>query len=156
MKISPLISQSHLELDVPCHDKPAVMQACARLLAQLGFVSDEAVFCSKMLEREALMSTGVGFGIGIPHAMEDGLTRPGIVLLRLDRPVDFAAIDGQPVDIVLGLAVPENMRSLHLQVLAAISRLCRVEAFAPAVRSAKNRAELLAAIDHMEQGLAFH
>jgi mannitol/fructose-specific phosphotransferase system IIA component (Ntr-type) len=88
--------------------------------------------------------------------MEEGLAKPGIVLLRLLRPVDFGAIDGQSVDIVIGLAVPENERRLHLQILAAISRLCRVEAFAPAVRSAKNRAELLAAIGNMEQDLAFH
>jgi mannitol/fructose-specific phosphotransferase system IIA component (Ntr-type) len=156
MKISPLISDSHLELDAPCHDKSAVMQTCAGLLAQLGFVADEAAFCGRMLERESVMSTGVGLGIGIPHAVEKGLARPGVVLLRLLRPVDFGAIDGRPVDIVIGLAVPENERNLHLQALAAISRLCRHPDFAPAVRNAKSRAELLKSIEIMEQGLAFH
>lgn len=78
-------------------------------------------------EREKLGSTGFGRGVAIPHARIDGLERPVAVFFRLEKPVEFAAADGMPVDCVFGLLSPANAGATHLQALAAISRLMRDE-----------------------------
>jgi PTS system nitrogen regulatory IIA component len=76
-------------------------------------------------ERESLGSTGFGRGVAIPHARLDGLARPVAAFLRLEEPVDFDSADGMPVDCVFGLLSPEQAGAVHLQALAAISRLMR-------------------------------
>jgi nitrogen PTS system EIIA component len=86
---------------------------------------DPAHVLERILEREALGSTGFGRGVAIPHARIDGLTRPVVAFLRLEQPVDFDAADGMPVDCVFGLLSPDQAGALHLQALAAISRLTR-------------------------------
>ncbi len=78
-------------------------------------------------ERENLGSTGFGRGVAIPHARMPGLKRPVAALLKLQRPVEFAAADGLPVDLVFGLLSPANSGATHLHALAAISRLVRDE-----------------------------
>jgi nitrogen PTS system EIIA component len=86
---------------------------------------DPAHVLERILEREALGSTGFGRGVAIPHARIDGLTRPVVAFLRLEQPVDFDAADGMPVDCVFGLLSPDQAGAVHLQALAAISRLTR-------------------------------
>jgi len=79
----------------------------------------------RILEREALGSTGFGRGVAIPHARIAGLARPVAVFLRLEKPVEFDAADAMPVDCVFGLLSPDQAGAVHLQALAAISRLMR-------------------------------
>lgn len=81
----------------------------------------------RLEEREKLGSTGFGRGVAIPHARVPGLKRPVAALLRLAEPVDYAAADGMPVELVFGLLSPENAGVTHLHALAAISRLMRDE-----------------------------
>ncbi len=86
---------------------------------EAGYVLD------RLLEREALGSTGFGRGVAIPHARIDGLTRPVAGFLRLEKTVEFDSADGMPVDCVFGLLSPDKAGVAHLQALAAISRLMR-------------------------------
>ena len=85
--------------------------------------------------RESLGSTGVGLGIAIPHAQVAGLDRFFGLFVRLDRPIDYDAIDGRPIDLVFLLLIPGNTRA-HLQALAAISRRLRDRKAASSLRSA--------------------
>jgi PTS system nitrogen regulatory IIA component len=89
------------------------------------YALDAAHVHERILEREALGSTGFGRGVAIPHARISGLTRPVAAFLRLERPVEFASADGMPVDCVFGLLSPDQAGAVHLQALAAISRLMR-------------------------------
>ena len=86
---------------------------------------DHAHVLERVLEREALGSTGFGRGVAIPHARIAGLSRPVAAFLRLERPVEFAAADGMPVDCVFGLLSPDQAGAVHLQALAGISRMMR-------------------------------
>jgi nitrogen PTS system EIIA component len=78
-------------------------------------------------EREALGSTGFGRGVALPHARLETIKRPVAALRRRETPVDFAAADAMPVDLVIGLLSPANAGVTHLHALAAISRLVRDE-----------------------------
>ncbi len=77
------------------------------------------------MQREKLGSTAVGNGIAIPHGKMPGLTRLFGLFARLDRPVDFEALDNQPIDLVFLLLAPEGAGADHLKALARIARLLR-------------------------------
>jgi PTS system nitrogen regulatory IIA component len=90
-----------------------------------AYALEPAHVLERILEREALGSTGFGRGVAIPHARIAGLARPVAVFLRLEKPVEFDAADAMPVDCVFGLLSPDQAGAVHLQALAAISRLMR-------------------------------
>ncbi|HXV00878.1 MAG TPA: PTS sugar transporter subunit IIA, partial [Caulobacteraceae bacterium] len=77
------------------------------------------------MEREAIMPTGVGRGIAVPHAQVQGLTHMRAVFVRLETPVDFDAVDDEPVDLIFALLAPAGAGSDHLRALARVSRILR-------------------------------
>lgn len=102
-----------------------------RLLQELAEMAAQAHgMCSKrcieaLLEREALGPTGVGRGVALPHARLPGVERVVGVFLKLEKPVDYDAVDRQPVDLIFALFAPENSGVDHLKALAAVSRTMR-------------------------------
>ena len=111
---------------VEAADKQAILEQLSQTFAS-SWGLDAAQVLEHLEERERLGSTGFGRGVAIPHARFPGVTRPVAALLKLRHPADFAAADGLPVDIVVGLLSPENSGATHLHALAAISRLMRDE-----------------------------
>ena len=126
---------------VDATSKDAIFEQLAALFAESYGVEATKVL-EGLQEREALGSTGFGRGVAIPHARIEGLRRPVAALLKLSDPVDFAAADGLPVDLVFGLVSPENSGVGHLHALAAISRLVRDERIHEALNEAPD-AEVL-------------
>jgi len=94
-------------------------------LAGPAFAIPAAEILDALLVREAQGSTGVGSGVGLPHARLKGLLRMRAVFVRLDQPVDFQAVDEQPVDLLFALFAPEDANTEHLRALARVSRLLR-------------------------------
>ena len=78
-----------------------------------------------LAEREAASSTGVGYGVAVPHARLEGLQRMRAVFVRLDHPVAFESVDDQPVDLIFALFAPPNASTEHLRTLPRVSRLLR-------------------------------
>jgi PTS system nitrogen regulatory IIA component len=91
-----------------------------------------------LTEREALGSTGVGQGIALPHARLAGLDRIHGVFVRLDQPVDFGAVDDQPVDLMFALLAPLDANTQHLRALARVSRLLRQADLRSQLRQARS------------------
>ncbi len=120
--------------------------ALARLadLFAASYALDAGLVLEALEEREALGSTGFGHGIAIPHARLPGLARPVAALLKLSRPIDFAAADVMPVELVFGLLSPEDCGVAHLHALAAISRTVRHDADLGRLRAAPDAAALYA------------
>lgn len=107
-------------------DKDAILAQLADLFARVYTLDREQVL-RRMVEREQLGSTGFGRHVAIPHARVPNLSRPVAAVIRLDTPIDFAAADGMPVDLVFGLLSPDGAGATHLHALAAISRMMRDE-----------------------------
>ncbi len=97
-----------------------------------------------LIEREQLGSTGLGNGIAIPHGKIPGLAGVTAVFLRLAEPVDFDAVDDQPVDLVMMLLAPTGAGADHLKALSRVARLLRTDSMAAALRSTTDPAELRA------------
>ena len=156
MKIYRRLESEHIFLDVVLEDKDEVFRFVADTFVRNGVVIHAQLLYEKMIEREGTMSTGIGSGIGIPHAASPEATNPAVLLIRPAHPIDFDSLDGLPVDIILALVVPENRTDLHLQILAGISRLCKKTEFLNLVRNASNPKALLEGIRRIEEGIAFH
>jgi len=118
----------------------------AALLAELGRRAAAACglaaadVTTALTARESLGSTGIGSGIGVPHARLEGIAAPVGFFARLERPIDFAAIDGKPVDLVCLLLSPAQEHGAHLAALAAISRRLRDASVAEALRRSADAA----------------
>ena len=114
--------------------KPLVAQLAAALAKQTG--GDARVIADGLGERERLGSTGFGGGVALPHAKIDGLAQVTAVFFRLAQPIDYGALDGAPVDLVMALLSPANAGAEHLKALARVSRRLRDRAFLSKLRGA--------------------
>ncbi len=105
-------------------NKKQVLQELARKASKLTGHPEAAIY-EVLNERELLGTTGIGHGIAIPHGKLPGLNRVYGVFAKLERPVDFDAIDNQPVDLIFLLLAPANCGADHLKALAKVSRMLR-------------------------------
>jgi nitrogen PTS system EIIA component len=145
MNVENFLSVDDVLLDVRASDNTDVLAKLSkRAAAALGL--DAAVVYSELIKRENLGSTGVGAGIAIPHARIAGVARPFGALLRLSKGIDFAAIDGAPVDIVFLLLLPAAPSGDHLNALASAARRLRDPARATKIRRASSSVEIFEAI----------
>ncbi|NAZ37328.1 PTS sugar transporter subunit IIA [Rubellimicrobium sp. CFH 75288] len=111
-------------------------------MAQSCWGLDPARVAEALAEREALGPTGVGHGVALPHARIDGLDRVRGLFLRLDRPLDFDAVDRLPVDLVFCLLAPASAGVEHLRALALVSRTMRNPAICQKLRANSDPATL--------------
>jgi nitrogen PTS system EIIA component len=146
MKISDLLSPADVMIDVRASNKGLLLQEfAAKATAGLGFPVDQVA--PYLLRREELGSTGIGRGVAIPHARLPDLQRPYGLLAKLKQPIEFDAIDGQPVDIVFTLLLPATAeKNGQLEPLALVARKLRAPENLVRLRAAKNTSELYAAI----------
>jgi nitrogen PTS system EIIA component len=156
MKLGDSLQADHIFLDVSLPDKPAVLRFAAEAFARNGIVADADALLEGLQARESVMSTGIGNGLGIPHAFSPEVHAQDVLLIRLARPIPFAAIDNRPVDLVLALAAPASDTSLHLQMLARISRIFRDSDAVRAIRSADSPEALLSAVRQAEDRIGSH
>ena len=121
------------------------------MVADLGdksFGLDAAEILEALLEREQEGSTGVGHGVAVPHARMAGLGRMRAVFLRLEQPIDFGAVDDQPVDLLFALFTPAEAGSEHLRALARASRLLRRSDLRERLRQARSADAIYALLVH--------
>ena len=146
MKISDLLSPADVMIDVRASNKGLLLQEfAAKAAAGLGLPVDQVA--PYLLRREELGSTGIGRGVAMPHARLPDLQRPYGLLAKLKQPIEFDAIDGQPVDIVFTLLLPAAAeKNAQLEPLALVARKLRAPENLVRLRAAKNTSELYAAI----------
>jgi PTS system nitrogen regulatory IIA component len=133
MDISDLLRPGSVIANLRMNSKKQALQELARRAAGLTGLPERAIF-DTLWERERLGSTGMGMGTAIPHGKIAGLTQPFGMFVRLEKPMDFEAVDEQPVDIIFVLLTPEDAGADHLKALARISRLFRDRAMCDKLR----------------------
>ena len=96
----------------------------------------------KLYEREKLGTTGLGKGIAIPHARIPNTTEPKIIIVKLDTPLNYESIDGNDIDIVFALIVPEKEDSLHIDLLSNIAAMLEDKSFLLDIRNSTSKEEI--------------
>jgi PTS system nitrogen regulatory IIA component len=150
MPFQSLLAADRIVLLVEAGDRDGVLDAAARLLSDASPATTQAIGES-LRKRERLGSTGIGHGIAIPHGRTNAFDHARAAFLRLRTPVDFGASDGQPVDMVFAMAVPEHFTQEHLQLLAQIAEHFADDTFRAAVRNARDVDALRALLLGTEQ-----
>lgn len=145
MQISDFLSPANVHADIRATDKKSLLRSLSSWSASACQL-DPALVTEAIEKREELGSTGLGAGIAIPHARVEGLQRPFGVLARLAKPIDFAAIDGEPVDVVLLLLLPVRAAGEQLTALACAARKLRDADVTSRIRATANAAEIYHAI----------
>jgi PTS system nitrogen regulatory IIA component len=134
MEIGELLAPDRVIPDLRATSKKQALQELSRRAAEMTGLHERAVF-DILLERERLGTTGVGQGIAIPHGKLPGLDKLYGLFARLEQPIDFDAIDEQPVDLIFLLLAPESAGADHLKALARVSRLLRDGAICEKLRA---------------------
>ncbi len=119
-----VLAPEDIRVRVPATSKRHLIGEIATTAART-FGLDQATVVAALTERERLGSTGVGNGVALPHARLPGMRRLAGLFWRLERPIDFDAIDDTPVDLVFVLLVPNDADTIHLKTLAKIARRLR-------------------------------
>ncbi len=135
MEITDLLAPEAVIPHMKAQSKKQLLQDLAQRMAQLSGLPERRI-AETLIERERLGSTGMGQGIAIPHGRLAGLDRIVGLFARLESPIEYEAVDGQPVDLVFLLLAPENAGADHLKALARVSRLLRNQAVCEKLRAA--------------------
>ncbi|HEV2162641.1 MAG TPA: PTS sugar transporter subunit IIA [Stellaceae bacterium] len=124
MRISDLLTPTSVTTRLKAANKKQALQDLAKRAASVIGVGERILF-ETLMERERLGSTGIGNGVAVPHGRLPGLSAPRGFFARLEKAVDFEAVDNRPVDLIFLLVTPEGASGDHLKALALVSRLLR-------------------------------
>lgn len=117
-----LIARENIFLDQQFQDKKAIFRFLALHAVAQGWADDSDTIEADLWERENQYSTGFENQIAIPHAKTVNVKEVGVIFIRLAQPIDWESLDGQPVQIIFGLLVPESgAKVLHLQIINSLA-----------------------------------
>ena len=137
MNIGDLLDRGAISPRVTATNKRQVLKVVAELAAR-SFGLKPGDMLEALMAREAVGSTGVGYGVAVPHARVAGVTRLRGVFVRLEQPVEFGAVDDRPVDLIFALIAPPDASGEHLRALARVSRILRQAELREQLRKARS------------------
>ncbi|EFB76676.1 PTS sugar transporter subunit IIA [Subdoligranulum variabile] len=151
MKISELMDPKGILLYANINNAADVLGILVELQEGIGVITNGTAYYNAVCQRENFGgTTAIGEGIALPHAINAGVSAPGISALTLRRGVDWGAPDGRPVDLLFMIAVPPEQDSLHLQILARLVNLLGRHALVDALRHASSPERFLELLQKVE------
>ena len=145
MPLTDLVAPNAIIPALKVNNKKKAIQELAARAAVLSGLNERAVL-DVLQQREKLGSTAVGNGVAIPHGKLPKLDHIFGMFARLERPIDFEAMDGQPVDLIFLLLAPEGAGADHLKALAKVARLMRDQDLAAKLRASRDAQALYAVL----------
>lgn len=142
MHLSQLIKPEDVYIDSISQSKTALLHTISHILSCHSSVFTPINLFEIFWQREQLGSTAIGHGVAIPHVRVQAFTKPKACFLKLLQPIEFGALDKQPVDLVFALASPKNHSELHLLILQTISQQFFDVNFRKACRQTNDRQSL--------------
>ena len=146
MKIEEFLTPEHSRSSVQGVSKKRILEYLSDFLSDCdGEASVADAIYQNLIERERLGSTGIGHGVAVPHCRVAGCRKITGALLSLQDRIDFDAIDGEPVDLIFALVVPDEQNDEHLEALAAIAELMQEGSSRARLRAASSNRDLFEA-----------
>lgn len=146
MKIMEFLDKKAIAVNLKAADKEGVIKELVDLLVKTGTIRNREEMVKTLLAREALGSTGIGQGIGIPHGKSASLKDLVAAFGVSQKGINFDSLDGEPVYIFFLLIAPEASAGPHLKALARISRMLKDKYFRERLRKAQDEKEVIAII----------
>lgn len=142
MTLQTILPPERTLIAVPGGSKKRVLEFFSTFIAQNTPSLDSQEVFSRLIGRERLGSTGIGNGVAIPHARSPHCKTPIAGFLRLQEPIDFDAVDGEPVDLLFVLLVPEEADETHLSLLAEVASIMNDAGTRAQLRKSESQQEL--------------
>jgi fructose-specific phosphotransferase system IIA component len=154
MRLSEILRTDCIKVPLVSTDKQAALYELVDLMGSVGAVSEVDQLKDAVWQREQTRTTGIGHGIGIPHGKTSCLHELHMAIGLPAQPIEFGAIDGKPVELIILLASPADQTGPHIQALAKISRILTDDTFRDAVKKAESAEQLYEMLIQHEEELA--
>jgi len=151
MTLMDILSANSVIVDLKGETKEEIIEELVDALEVGEVITNRDKVLQAVLEREKIMSTGIGDGIAIPHGKSDAVARLAAALGTQKRGVDFEALDGEPAYVFFLLVSPANVSGPHIKALARISRLLKNDDFKKKLIDAVSAEDIMAVIESEEQ-----
>jgi fructose-specific phosphotransferase system IIA component len=151
MNLLDILSPASIKAPLAASDKKGVIDELVDVLAAAGKVADPKALKDAVWTREQTRTTGIGHGLAIPHGKCTGMTGLAMAIGKPAKPMDFEAIDGHPVKLVVLLASPPDKTSDHIQALARISRLMTMDEFREKIYAADSAQQIFDLLKSQEK-----
>lgn len=150
MRIQDILPKNAIISNLEASNKIELLTQMAKYLTSLYDLKDPALIVQKILDREAEMSTGIGFGIAIPHARIEGIDRVFMIAARSVKGIEFDSIDEQPVHLIFMMLSPSNASTQYTQILSSLSRIMSYEEVRKDLVQTDDTEKFLSVIAHGE------
>lgn len=150
MDITQFINENSIFIDFKSKSKKNILENISHEMSN-GNTKEKDLIFEKLYEREKLGTTAFGNGIAIPHARIPDLKKPKIIIIKLVDAINFEAIDGEKVDLIISLIVPDKKNDLHVKLLAKIAELLENKTFRLKIREAANVKDILSVVKNFKQ-----
>lgn len=153
MKITDILLKECVILHSNAQNKDAILNELLETLGHTKTVLNKDEVKKAVLERENIMSTGIGNEFALPHGKTNAVTDTIGALATLDHPIDFDSLDNRPVNVVFMLLGRENAVGVHLRLLSRISRMMNDDTFRKRIMDAATPSEVVLLFDHQESDM---
>lgn len=150
MRITDLLTEDTIVLDLKARTKKEVIEELANVLEKTGKLHDRQTFIEAIFAREAQSTTGIGEGIAIPHAKTKAVRMPAVVFGRSKEGIDYDALDGKRSHLFFMIAAPEGADNTHLEALSRLSTLLMDSSFRSKIENASTKRQIIQAIQEKE------
>jgi mannitol/fructose-specific phosphotransferase system IIA component (Ntr-type) len=127
VRVQDILQKNSILIELASTDKQEVLTQMARYMVSLHDIPNGDSIAQKILERESDMSTGIGYGIAIPHGRINGIDKLYMIAGRSDKGIEFNAIDEEPVHLIFMMISPANTSTDHTNILSVLSRIMSYE-----------------------------
>ncbi|WP_042143595.1 PTS sugar transporter subunit IIA [Paucisalibacillus sp. EB02] len=122
MGIQEVLTEELICFDLKSNEKETAIRELADLMQKSKILEDEELYLEAVMKREAEFTTGIGYGVAIPHGKSNVVTKPSIAFGKSKSGISYDSMDGKPVHLIFLIAVPENSNNEHLKILSQLSR----------------------------------
>ena len=150
MRLSELLNRNAITLRLKAQTKREALVELVEVLESAHGFNSQGEILERVMRREAMMTTGIGNGVAIPHGKARSVDRMAAACAVSPQGLDFESEDGLPVHLFVLFVSPENATTVHVRVLANLSRLLKEESVRKTLREAKNSDAFLAALQSAE------
>ena len=144
MDITNMITINTIELNVDLKSKEEVLSYITKILEREERITSEEETFKSYVDREKQGTTGIGFGLAIPHCKAESVLTPTIVYISLKNPIDWKSLDDKPVHVIIGLAIPKKLSgTLYLEILSSLASNLMEDDFRDNLFSMNNKNDLI-------------
>jgi len=145
-EITNFLTEESIIMDCDSKSQKNTLEVISNKMAELTSTNKDEIF-QKLYEREKLGTTAFGNGIAIPHARIEGIQNAKIIILKLTEAIDFNSIDGNKVDIIMSLFVPNDNNKMHVELLSNIASLLDNQVLREKIRTANTASDVMMIIN---------